>query len=117
MSGIQSGQQVDQSDGHQYPGIEKMETSPPAILIEDIVCPACADGRMGGLKKGLARCPAMMMIVATDRKLEQRRRQVVPNVSPIHSGVYHQYFHTGIHQEHKADRLYPMFYFDLGVMH
>jgi len=99
VSGIDPGQQVDQTDGHQYPGTEKMETSPPTILVEDIVCPARADGGMGGIKKGLARCPAVVMIVAAYGELEQGWCKVVPDVPPIQSGMHHKYFNPGVHQE------------------
>ena len=66
-----------------------METSPPAVLIEDLEGASRAIGRRFVLKEWLLLRPTRMLMIPADRELNQCWGQVVSDISPIQAGMTH----------------------------
>ena len=88
MSAEDAGQQVDDAGQHEAPRGEEVQAAPPAVLIEDVEGAAGADRAGGVLRRTASRVvPAAMLVVAADRQLEERRRQVVARLAPVEPRV------------------------------
>ena len=90
MAAEDAGQQVHGAGQHEEPRRQKVQAPPPAVLIEDVVGPARADGARGVLEEGSGFLPSAVLVVPADGQLEERRRQVVPRLAPVEPGMSHQ---------------------------
>src|SRR5690349_1371198 len=93
-----------------------MQASPPSVLVKDVVGAGGADGRPSFLEEWYTCLPAPMLIVATDRKFNQRRCQVVANLAPIKSRVTHENNEPGKGQQQKTYCNDPVGEFDPAFM-
>ena len=78
MAGEDPGQQIDRAGHDEKPRRQKVQTPPPAVLVEDVVGPTRADRRRRILEEGNALFPAAVLVVSADGQFEQRRCQIVP---------------------------------------
>ena len=61
-----------------------MQTSSPAVLVENVVCPIRADQRVIDSLKGRMTCPSAVLVIPADRNFDPRIDKVVPDfLSPI----------------------------------
>ena len=101
-------QQVEHPGDDEEPGGKKMKTPRPTVLIEDLVVATRAYGTRRALEEGLRLLPSTMSVITTDGQLDQCRREVVPNLSPVESRVNHQNEDAGHNQCQNARTQYPV---------
>src|SRR5262245_8854431 len=102
MAGENSRQQIDRAGQREDPGRQKVQTPPPAILVEYVVGPARADRRSRILEEGNALFPAAMSMVSADGQFDQRRCQIVSHLAPVEPRVGHKNHDAGEGKRHEA---------------
>ena len=90
VSGNGSRQHVGEARGHQHPRRQEVQASPPAVLIEDLERAPGRHRRAGTIEERCWRGPAAVPMVAADRQLQERRRQVVARFAPVEARMHHQ---------------------------
>src|SRR5687768_13091984 len=87
--------EVRQASSDQQPCADEVQASSPAILVEDVVRPARADGATAGVGRAGSPSPATdldewswrvvaaVFVVAADRQFDQGGCQVVADLPPV----------------------------------
>src|SRR6516165_9162362 len=76
VAACESHDEVGQTRHHEEPGRQKVQAPSPAVLIENIVGARGTHYRVRCRGEHLRRCPTAVLVVAADRQLEERRREV-----------------------------------------
>lgn len=84
------GSEVHRSGNDQKPAGKKMQTTRPAVFVEDIIRAARTYGRSWVIVERRAVIETVVMIIPADRQFEQRNRQIVARLAPIKTWVAHQ---------------------------
>src|SRR5215831_13007853 len=90
VAACDSPDQVNQTRDDEEPSREKVQTPSPAVLIEDIVGARGTHYRVRCRGEHFRRCPTAVLVVAADRQLEERRREVVAGLAPVQPRMHHQ---------------------------
>jgi len=103
VAGENSVEQVDGSGNDKKPGGKKMETPPPAVLIENHVGAAGADRGIGSVEEWDTLVPAPVLMIPADGEFEESWRQVVAHFAPIEPWMAHEDDEAADRQGQKAD--------------
>src|SRR5690348_6458880 len=85
-----------------------MQASAPAVLVEDVEGPACADDGGVVVEECDPFLPTAVLVLAADGQFDQSGGQIVPDLTPIKSGMDHEYLDAGEDQDEETQCDNPM---------
>src|SRR5580704_16494867 len=86
----ESHDQVHQAGQDEEPGCQEVEATPPAILVEDVVCARGTDDGTVAREKRERGCPPAVLVVAANRQLDERGREIVACLAPVQPRMHNE---------------------------